>query len=196
MATNPSERRDDLSGLINDDTPRTEPLEEHFVMIDDCFVAYLGPDKVCHPWSAAEFGARRRHSLIKDRDQFDAVDPHESNLFADLQDTQVEIKSARVGCGDPGRICIKDIQHGDLLSKQQGAYVIVLYEQINNRLVYIADSIRVSAEMLNELAKQYTWSPRDASGCEPNEIRIRWTKLPYFDAERIRRKTFVLDYVI
>lgn len=53
-----------------------------------------------------------------------------------------------------------------------GDYVLLTYEQINDRIIYIGDHVRVSADTMDDLIKEYSWSRRDSAGAQENEVRI------------------------
>lgn len=172
-------------------------IEEDLVYIDGPFVAYVGPDKITNPWSAVEFGVRRERGLKKDRSKFDAVDPRSTAVFKPSESDEVEIKSGRAGHprhgGSSGRLAIREDQHAKLINAD-GDYVLAVYEQLSDRLVYLADTVRVPARVIDDIVDEYQWSPRDAARQQSNEVRVPWTDLPYFDEERVQRRAVVLDY--
>lgn len=191
---------DDLDDLITDDpaATRTEPLEDHMIMIDDTLVINVGPGEMYHVWSAVEHAARAIHDLIKQRDIGDATDPRQSNLFED-NTLPVEIKGAIagpvIGGSSPGRFAIRRGQHQRLLD--MGAdYVLVVYSRLSGRAVYVADTVRISAEMMDDIISEQgrKWSPRDADHVEEDETRLKWTDIPFFDEERIPRSAYVMQY--
>lgn len=198
MTTTPSETIEELNAIIADDATRTEPLEEYMVMVDETIVVYIGPGEMYHVWSAVEKAARDIHGLIKDRDLGDATDPRESTLFKD--DTlAVEIKGASagpvIGGVSPGRFAIRRGQHRRLVDA--GAdYVLVVYSRLSGRAVYIADTVRISADTMDAIIREqgHAWSPRDSDGEQEAETRLRWTELPFFDTERIQRTAYVMQY--
>lgn len=197
MTTPTETTADELSRLFDDSAARTEPLEDHYVVISGPLVVYTGPGKVAHPWSMTEAAARTHFGLEKNRDKFDAIDQHTSNLFPDHAATDVEIKACRIGRGrrsqSTGRICVRESQHKDLLDAG-GDYVLVTYEQIGDRLTYIGDHVRVSAETMDDLIQRYAWSARDSAGVQSQEVRVPWVEIPGLDSKRTIREAYVLDY--
>lgn len=187
---------DDLAALIDDSAARTEPLEEHFIIVDGPLVVYTGPGRVAHPWSATEYAARQLEGLEKDRsDGFDAVDPRQNNLFDDATD-KIETKAARIGrAKSTGRFAVRDEQHSRLVDVD-GDYVLLTYEQINDRIVYIGDHVRVSADTMEDLVQRYSWSRRDRAGAEEREVRVPHAELPWIESDRSIREAFVLDYAL
>lgn len=186
---------DDLAALIDDSAARTDPLENHFVMIDGPLVAYTGPGRIGHPWSATEYAVRELYNFEKDRsDGFDAKDPRASNLFAEDESDKVETKAARIGRSkSTGRFAVRDAQHAELV-EDGGDYVLITYEQLTDRLIYIGDHVRISADTMDDIVSRYAWSKRDRTGEQESEVRVPWETLPWFDAEKEIRKAFVLDY--
>lgn len=182
---------DDLDGIIDDSSAatRTDPLEEHFVLIGDT-VIYTGPGRVQAPWSAVEFHARRTYGLEKDRTEYDAIDPHDP-LYTDT--TDIECKGVRAL--PDGRVALRDRQHRHLLNEDRGEYIISVYQPLTDRAIHIVDHARLPAETVDAKLSDQQWSPRDSARLQENEVRLKYQSFDVFDEKRIKREAYLMDHI-